>query len=287
MQYRHLGKFGGRGSAPHQFAATLHGITVDSKERLYAVGDSEVKVFESSGEFLRSWQTGLPGFSVAVSEQAVYVGQEGQLEIFDLSGKLLDTWQDPSLLGRVTAVQVVGEYLLVADSQDRCIRRFDRQGACLNSIGKENRMKGFNIPNGALDFSVDEHSIIHACNPGKHRVERYSLEGELLGHIGRFDGRDPQGFPGCCNPTNVAVSGQGLIYVTEKAGPRAKVLANSGNLLAVIATDVFDPNCKNMDITVDSGGRVYVADTVRLEINVFGPEDGGSSAPRLQQAEGI
>ena len=44
--------------------------------------------------------------------------------------------------------------------------------------------------------------------------------------------------------------------------------------LAVIATDVFDLNCKNMDIAVDSKGRVYVADTEHLEIHQFVPEAG-------------
>ncbi len=130
-------------------------------------------------------------------------------------------------------------------------------------------MKGFLIPNGIVDFGVDAEGIIHAANPGKHRVERYTPDGELLGHIGRFDGLDPAGFSGCCNPTNVAVAGRDRLYVTEKAGPRAKVYDFGGTLLSVIATDVFDPNCKNMDIAVDSRGRVYVADTVKLAVLVF------------------
>ena len=278
MKYRHESTIGGKGSAPHQFSSTLRGITVDSSDNIFAVGDSEVKVFDPSGTLLRRWQTGLPGLSVTVFDGKVYVGQAGQLEIYDLVGKLQKTWRDSKLLGMVTAVQVVDDYVLIADALDRCIRRYDREGAFLNSIGKDNRMKGFKIPNGALDFSVDEHSIIHACNPGKHRVERYTLEGDLLGHIGRFDGRDPEGFTGCCNPSNVVVTGEGHVYVTEKAGPRAKVLDSSGNLLAVIATAVFDPNCKNMDVAVDSRGRVFVADTVLLRINVFVVENGGTSS---------
>ena len=107
---------------------------------------------------------------------------------------------------------------------------------------------------------------------GKRRVERYTPEGELLGHFGRWDFLNPEGFPGCCNPTNVTVMDQGHVYVTEKAGPRAKVYDAAGELLAVIATDVFDPNCKNMDLAVDSEGRVYIVDTIRLQIHVFIPE---------------
>ena len=29
-----------------------------------------------------------------------------------------------------------------------------------------------------MDFAVDAHGVIHAANPGKHRVERYSPDGE-------------------------------------------------------------------------------------------------------------
>ena len=101
----------------------------------------------------------------------------------------------------------------------------------------------------------------------------------MLGHIGRFDGLDPSGFSGCCNPTNLAVAGRERIYVTEKAGPRVKLLDFDGNLLAVIATDVFDPNSKNMDIAVDSNGRVFVVDTVKLEILVFVPADEQEGVP--------
>jgi hypothetical protein len=275
MKYRLETVIGGKGSESHQFTSALRGLDISSTGQVYAVGDSEVKVCDSSGNLLRHWSTGKPGFSIAVQGEDVLVGEEGQLEFFDLRGQLKDVWRDSERLGLVTAIGFAGDSILIADALDRCIRRYDKDGTFLNDIGKDNRMKGFNIPNGALDFSLDNKGIIHACNPGKHRVERYTTEGVLLGHIGRFDGVNPQGFAGCCNPTNVAVSGDGRVFVTEKAGPRAKVYTADGQLLAVIAADIFDANCKNMDLAVDSEGRVFVADTVHLHINAFVVEEGG------------
>lgn len=287
MEYRHIGSFGGKGTAPHQFASSLNGITVGPEGLVYVVGDSEVKVFDASGTLQRRWQTEKQALSIDVSNQQVYVGEEGQIEIFDLAGKRTNAWTDSKNLGAVTAIESAGTDVIVADALSRCIRRFDRTGKLLNNIGHDNRMKGFNIPNGALDFSIDKDAVIFACNPGKHRVERYTLEGELLGHIGRFDGRDPKGFQGCCNPTNVTVAKDGLVYVTEKAGPRAKVLDRSGELIGVIATDVFDPNCKNMDLVVDSAGRIFVADTVQLTVHVFVPEGSSLSQLAATGTEGI
>ena len=76
----------------------------------------------------------------------------------------------------------------------------------------------------------------------------------------------------------MAVTDGARVWVTEKAGPRAKVYDSGGKLLAVIATGVFDPNCKNMSIAADSRGRVYVADTVKLQILVFEPRAGEAGA---------
>lgn len=270
MQYKQVHVISGKGFGPDRFAKTLRSVTVDRQNRLYAVGDSEVKVFDADGALRRRWLTSKPGYAVAVAaDGSVYVGQECQVEIFDGKGRRVSTWSDAERLGRVTAIGFLDGSVLVGDAQDRAIRRYDFVGKFLNNIGKNNRMQGFLIPNGVVDFSVDADGIIHAANPGKHRVERYTPDDRLLGHIGRFDGLDPSGFSGCCNPTNVTVVGRNRIYVTEKAEPRAKVYDFQGTLLSVIATDVFDRNCKNMDIAVDTRGRVYVADTVRLEILAF------------------
>jgi sugar lactone lactonase YvrE len=204
----------------------------------------------------------------------VWVGEDGRVEIFDSQGKLLDTWIDPDRLGLVTAIGLTADAVYLADANARWIRRYDREGQFLNNIGDQHRKGGFHIPNGVIDFALDRDGILHVANPGMHRVERYRGDGEYLGHFGRFDGRDPAGFPGCCNPTNVAVDDAGRVIVTEKAGPRTKIYDPEGKLLGVIAADLFDPAAKNMDVVVDPAGRIYVVDTERLEIRVFEPATG-------------
>ncbi len=279
MQYSQVQVLAGKGLEKERFTAALRGVAVDRRDFVYAAGDQEIKVFDNGGRLLRRWSAAKPCLSVAVSgDGRVFAGQAGQVEIFDSGGRLSTTWRDELRLGLVTAIGFSKGNVFLADARDRCIRRYDAGGKYLNDIGKDNRMKGFLIPNGVVSFGVDAKGIIHAANPGKHRVERYTAEGALLGHFGRFDGRDPVGFSGCCNPTNVAVTDGSRIWVTEKAGPRAKVYDSEGKLLAVIATEVFDTNCKNMSIAAGSRGRVYVADTVKLQIFVFEPGAGEGRA---------
>ncbi len=275
MQYSQVQVLAGKGAEADRFSEALRGVAVDRRNFIYAAGDQEIKVFEDGGRLSRRWKTAKPGFSVAVSgDGRVFAGQAGQVEIFDNAGRPSATWRDEQRLGMVTAIGFSKGNVFLADARNRCIRRFDASGKYLNDIGNDNRMKGFLIPNGVVSFGVDAKGIIHASNPGKHRVERYTAEGTLLGHFGRFDGRDPAGFSGCCNPTNVTVTDGSRIWVTEKAGPRAKVYDSEGKLLSVIAAGVFDANCKNMSIATGSRGRVYVADTVKLQILVFEPQGG-------------
>jgi sugar lactone lactonase YvrE len=229
-----------------------------------------VKVYDGDGALRGRWATDFPGTCVAVRDDAtVFVGGEGRIATYSSAGKAVDLWTDPDRLGRVTAIDFADEHILVADAADRCIRRFDRNRRWLNDIGKAGNTKGFMIPNGHLDFSVDDEGIIHVCNPAAHRVERYTLDGEKIGQFGRFGVRQPEDFPGCCNPTNLALSPEGHVVVTEKAAPRLKIYDAEGKLRAYVGPEAFDANCKNMDVAVDAEGRIYVVDTVRLQICVF------------------
>lgn len=269
MAYREVGRIGGRGDKPEQFAHALRGMTTDPDGRLYVAGDLEVKVFEADGRLRRRWAVAKPPFSVAVAaDRRVFVGEAGQVEIFSADGRLIRTWTDGERLTRVSSIGFAGGDVLFGEARGRCIRRYDKNGKFLHNIGANTRLGGFLVPNGIVDFDVDAAGVIHVANPGKHRVERYTVDDRLLGHIGRFHGVDPAGFTGCCNPTNVTVAGD-LVYCTEKGEPRAKAYNFAGNLQAMIAADVFHPDCRNMDIAVDPRGRVYVADTVRLEVLVF------------------
>jgi sugar lactone lactonase YvrE len=271
MEYRLTHRIGGRGEAPGQFREALRGVAVDGG-RVYAVGDLALKAFGPEGGLAAQWTTRRPGECVAVDGLGrAWVGEWNQVEIFDTTQGLVSTFRDPDRLGRVTAIGFAGGDVFFADATARCIRRYDAERRFRNDIGDRHRKGGFDIPNGVVDFAVSADGEVYAANPGMHRVERYTADGVLVSRFGRFDGRDPAGFGGCCNPTNVALDARGRVVVSEKAGPRVKVYDTAGALVAVVADSAFDAGCRNMDVAVDTQCRIYVADTVRLEICVFSP----------------
>ncbi len=275
MTFRHTRTIAGRGLRDEQFRESLRGICVDAAGRLYAVGDDVLKLFDAEGKLVRRWKTAAPGLCVYVDRAGgAYVGEDGRVERWAADGAPRPPLRDGDRLGRVTAIGIAGDHVILADATNRRLRRYDARDAFVNDIGADNNTRGFLIPNGHLDFAIDAAGIIHAANPGKFRIERYTPAGERLGHFGRFGVRNAEDFPGCCNPTNIALAPDGRIAVTDKVPARAKLYDAGGRLLAVIGPDAFDQNGKNLDIAVDAKGRVYVADPVRLHVCVFEPVAG-------------
>ncbi len=269
MEYQLIRRIGGRGAAAGHFREALRGVAVGGG-RVYAVGDSALAVFGADGDLVAQWPTSRPGECVAVDgEGRAWVGEWKQVEIFDAERGLVSTFRDPPRVGRVTSIGFAKGDVFLGDAMARCIRRYDAGRRFLNDIGDRHRKGGFDVPNGVVDFAVSAAGELHAANPGMHRVERYTADGSLVSQFGRFDGRHPAGFGGCCNPTNVALDARGRVIVSEKAGPRVKVYDPAGALVTVVADSAFDAGCRNMDVAVDAQGRIYVADTVRLEVCVF------------------
>lgn len=254
-----------------EFELTVRGIWIDTGGQIYVAGDCKVAVYDAEGKRLRQWSTDQRGFCAATGPDGrIYVGEEGQLEIFDADGRQVAVWHDKERMGLVTSIAVTRDAVIVADVADRRVHRYDRAGNWQRELGTDNRRR-FLVPNRYLDFALDPDEILHVANSGMHRVQRFTLDDERRGYFGEFHGTDPAGFPGCCNPTNLALTPDGLVVTSEKAPARVKVYNAAGELLAVVATDEFDQNCKNMDLAVDARGRIHVLDTVQRRIVVFEP----------------
>lgn len=275
MGYRRLGFITSADLGEPVRQEGLRGISIDPGDRIFIASDHHVSVLGADRHVSRQWPTQFDVGCIGVAADGVVgVGELDQIELFDSEGGLLRRWGDPDRLREASAVAVSGDSVFVADARRRSILRYDRSGKFLNEIGRDNTTEGFLIPNGRLDFKLDAEGILHAVNPGKHRIERYRADGTMVSRFGRFDGRDPQGFSGCCNPTGIALMRSGGWIVTEKAPPLVKLYDRDGMLRAHWGADDFDPMCRNLDSVIDTHELVYVLDPVRSRIVVFQPTEG-------------
>jgi hypothetical protein len=119
-------------------------------------------------------------------------------------------------------------------------------------------------------------------NPGRHRVEVFTTNGELELSWGK-PSLTIEGFCGCCNPIGLALLPDGRWVTCEKGLPRVKVYGADQALESVVAgPDSFRENARavqvsdqsertlgGVDAAADSAGRIYVLDLVAGNIRVM------------------
>jgi len=269
--YAQSGALGGATSA-HPFRRSLAGVAVGPNDMIYALGDDEMRVFDSTGNPIRTWRVPEKAECFSVGpDQHVYVGAAGRVEIFEATGSHVGGFAagEKNRPAGITAIKVFQKDILVADAAARIIRRYDANGKQLGIIGNKSKAGSFILPNKSLDIDIDTKGVIRATDTGRHQVTSWAIDGSPLGSFGKFGMSDPADFVGCCNPVNLALAPDGTIVTGEKMVARIKVYQADGKLLAVIGPEHFDPNCIHIYIAVDSKGRILAADPERREVKIF------------------
>jgi hypothetical protein len=251
---------------------SLSGIAVGLADEIFVLGDGEVRIFDSSGQNVRKWKAINGASCIAVGEDLrVYLGAAGRVEIFDIEGHHRGGFGagEPGKPAEITALKVLPNEILIADAAGKYIRRYSHDGKSLGKIGNRTKTGGFMLPNRSLDIDVDSKGTVIATDPGRHRVSFWLLDGTPVRHFGKFGLLNQEDFVGCCNPVNIALTGDGKIVTAEKVVPRIKVFSPVGKLLALIGPEYFDPKCTHIHLAIDSKGRILAADPVRLEVKIF------------------
>jgi len=203
-------------------------------------------------------------------------------------------------------------YLYVADSGNHRVVRFDAQGQstewgsnCILETGAGCvRAEGVELPLGAGQFNepwgiaAGPSGHVYVADTWNHRIQVFDANGKFLGQWGTGRlvdvGDDPslrQSNPyGFYGPRGVAVDRQGNVYVTDTGNERVMVYQVSFGLDGSASTDFWyqwgstGPETgqflEPVGIAVDAAGRVYVADTWNLRVQVFAPGSDGKVDPR-------
>ncbi len=148
------------------------------------------------------------------------------------------------------------------------IMRFDAMsGELLEAFGTDLVMN----PHG---MAVDDEDNIWLTDSNLHQVFKLSAQGEVLLTVGEAGvrGNDGTHFDGV---TDIAVASDGSFYVTDGYGnARVAKFSADGEFLFDWGERGEQPGQFNLPhaITLDSEGRVYVADRSNVRIQVFGPD---------------
>ncbi|MHC4639708.1 MAG: NHL repeat-containing protein, partial [Planctomycetota bacterium] len=125
----------------------------------------------------------------------------------------------------MTSIAVYENNVFAADAGNRIVMRYDTQGKLINTIGQKNterNIPGFLIPSPYFDLAVGKDGLLRVVNPGLHRIEAYTFDGDLEFWWGRTSTL-VEGFCGCCNPVNFAILDDRSFVTCEKGLVRVKI----------------------------------------------------------------
>lgn len=263
--------------------------------RRLAIGPGDVMHVAAGNQILRRGPEGsLPALEMGASvtcvavaaDGALYAGLRDRIAAFDPAGVRVGTWAAPDPKSWFTGLAVSAGDVWVADSGRRIVWRFDRAGKLLGRLGArqpDRNIPGFIVPSPFLDVRLHPDGLLRINNPGRHRVEAYTVEGDFEIAWGQ-PSAGITGFCGCCNPIGLAILPDGRAVTAEKGLPRVKVYRADGTLESVVAgTESFKENhrqCSNpndctrggLDVAVDGRGRICILDRVTGEVRTLQPK---------------
>ena len=107
-----------------------------------------------------------------------------------------------------------GEYFMVSDSDEHCIKVINREGHCQYKFGKKGKGDGeFNHPGYLL---VNESQHLFVCDRENQRVQVFEFNGKFVGKFGT-EGRELGEFN---RPPSVALLSDGRIVVSDEYNHR-------------------------------------------------------------------
>jgi hypothetical protein len=266
-------------------------IVVGPGERVYVAGDEAIRIFNEGPNsiffsFGQIKLTDAPRCLTVADDGKFYIGTKDHVEIYDDQGKQLASWESLGEKALLTSIAVSKNNVFVADAGNRIVLRYDTAGKLINRIGakdKERNIPGFVIPSPYFDLAVGRDGLLRVVNPGLHRIEAYTFEGDLEFFWGKFSNVDVKGFCGCCNPANFAILDDESFITCEKGLTRVKIYDAEGIFVGVVAGTeqlieggtaricYFPDQCQagGFDVAVDSAGRIFVLDTIKNVVRMF------------------
>ena len=262
--------------------AAVRGIAAGPHDRIYVAGDRAVRVFDAAGKALSTIKMPAEPRCLAVAKDGtLYVGMLDHVVVYGADGARKAAWPSAGENAIFASVAVSDENVFVGDAGNFVVLRYDKSGKLVGRIGEKDprrNIDGFILPSPYLDVAIGDDDLLRVSNPGRLRVELYTLEGDPLGHWGK-GGPEMDGFQGCCNPVQLAVLNDGAVVTSEKGLPRVKVHKKPGTLRSVVAgPESFvalrcpTADCtkgQTLDLAADGRGRILALDPASSTVRIF------------------
>ena len=263
-----------------------HGIATDTSGTIYAAGDKSIRVYDINGNLQKDIQLeGSPRCLTVGEDAKVYIGMKNYVQVYDGQTEELTSWESVEDDSVLTSIAVLKNDVFVADAGNRIVYRYDTEGNLISHIGAKDadrNIPGFVIPSPYFDLAIAKDGLLRVVNPGRHRIEAYTFNGDLEFWWGIYS-PNVEGFCGCCNPVNFVILENESFVTVEKGLVRIKIYDVDGKFVGVVAGPEqllkageskiceIPANCQKggFDLAVDEQQRIIVLDTIRNVIRIF------------------
>ncbi len=249
--------------------AVIDALAAGPAGQLAAACDGRVVILGTNGLPSATWAVNADVRGLVFTPDGVWAGTGGQVTHWTVDGRLL--WRTPVYASNavITSVAVAGDRLYVADAGARVVYFCNATGGVEKVVGRgggERGGDGFTIPSPHFDVAMAPDGLLRVVNPGRHRIEAYTVDGEFELAWGKAS-MAVEGFCGCCNPAHFAVLPDGSFVTSEKGLRRVKTYDAAGRFTGVIlGTDALGggpgdgrQGPEPCPVAVDGRGRILVA----------------------------
>lgn len=248
------------------------GVAIDEKDNLGLTdtGANAVGYLDRARHTWKRWTTvGRLRFAspvaLAVWQGIFYVADSGRgsLVVFNEKGQFQR--EITNHLARPSGVAVVGERLLVVDSQRHCVVEFNLAGRYVSEFGRRGTGPGeFNFP---THIAADRAGNVYVSDSMNGRIQVFDPTGRFRNQIGA-SGDTPGSFG---RPKGVAVDSFGHVYVMDALFDNVQIFDGEGRLLLNIGETGSSPGQFWLPNGIAISGRdeIFVADSYNHRVQVF------------------
>jgi len=265
-------------------------IALDASGRMYVAGDRAIRMFSSAGNFERMMElSGEPRCLAVAEDGGIYVGLADHVEVLNAQGKGTASWDSLGDEAVLTSIVRHRDSVFVADAGHRIVLHYDTAGTLVGHIGEKDpdrNVPGLIVPSPHLDLAVSRDGLLRVVNPGRNRIEAYTVDGNLEFWWGQRSVKI-EGFCGCCNPVNFAILPDGGFVTSEKGLVRVKTYNSDGGFVGVVAGPAqltggslmkiceTPEECQGpaFDVAAGADGRIYVLDPFGNAVKIFSRKD--------------
>lgn len=198
-------------------------------ERLIAATSNNIFVYDRTGSLLNNFAVGSNLRDVAADSDNIYLLFPARIEVYNHEGEWLRDWEACSDQSDYCSIAVAPGAVFVTDAANKHICKYSTEGNFVKFIQSPNR---FIIPSYTFGITYSD-GILYCSNSGRHRVEKYTPDGEYLGAFGETGGATGM-FCGCCNPVHLAHTPTGDIITSEKGNPRISCYGTNGEFRSML-----------------------------------------------------